>query len=369
MDGSTGTNEIIGSGDAVPDQVLQDFRAVMPDTLTLITTYQCNAACKDCCFECTPQVRGRLSLEAMRTSIRRAAREFSGLQLVVFTGGECFLLKSDLFAAILEANRAGLKTRCVTNGYWGRTESHCAHIVSRLVESGITEINLSTGKDHQQWVPVSSVIRAARMLVEQGIVTVLTVEAETGSGECFDEISSDPSIRRIMRRPELFRLQRNSWMPFHSDSVRRTMAIDQNQLRSGCRQLFRNLTITPDREMSACCGLTMEHIPEMKLGTIHQDRSLSSQYFGQLNVFWKVWINVDGPYRIIERLLGDRAVEEMGPIVHICEACAILHQDQRIRQALAARYHEFLPEVMGRFCLDKSLELAAEGPCSSKGVI
>ena len=358
-----------GTDDAVPDQVLQDYQAVMPDTLTLITTYQCNAACKDCCFECTPQVRGRLSLEDMRSSIRKAAREFPGLQLVVFTGGECFLLKNDLFAAILEAHQAGLRTRCVTNGFWGRSENYCAQIVSRLVEAGISEINISTGKDHQQWIPVSSVIRAARMLVERGVVTVLTVEAETGSGDCLDQISSDPDIRKIMQKTDLFRLQRNSWMPFHHDSVRRSMAIDQVQLRSGCRQLFRNLTITPDREMSACCGLTMEHIPEMKLGLIDHDQPWSRQYFSQLNDFLKIWINVDGPYRIIERLLGERDVKDLGSIVHICEACAILHQDAHLRKALAARYHEFVPEVMGRFCLNKSVELPTEESFPDTGAI
>lgn len=33
-----------------------------PDTLTVLVTYRCNAACEECCFESNPRVEGRLTL-------------------------------------------------------------------------------------------------------------------------------------------------------------------------------------------------------------------------------------------------------------------------------------------------------------------
>lgn len=337
-----------------------DMHHSFPDTLTLITTYQCNAACVDCCFECNPGVQGRLSLDAMTGYIDQAARDFQGLKLVVFSGGECFLLKKDLFRAIEHADRLSLRTRCVSNGFWGSTERFCRRTVNRLVAAGIDEVNLSTGRDHQQWIPAESVIRAARMLVENSIVTVVTVEMDARDNRCLKELMADPEIRRLIKQPDLFRLQCNSWMPFHEVSVRRGDLKDLSELRSGCKQLFRNVTVTPKGELSACCGLTMEHIPEMKLGKVSSGSALAGTYYRQLEDFLKIWIHVDGPYKIITRLFGEGAAEDLKDVVHICQACAILHKHPGIRQRLEQRYREFVPEIMSRFYLQQSIEVASD---------
>ena len=326
-----------------------------PDTLTLITTYQCNAACADCCFECHPQARGRLTLAQMTSLISRANREFPGLRLVAFSGGECFLLKDDLYQAIAHAHALGLRTRCVTNGFWGKAEDTCLQTVQRLMAAGIDEINISTGLDHQQWVPVASVIRAARLLVRSKILTVVTVEMDAPDSHCLRDLAADPDIQRLTSQPALFRLQCNSWMPFHRVSRPRGELTDRSELQSGCRQIFHNVTLTPSAELSACCGLTMEHIPEMKLGDALQATSLAGLYYGQLDDFLKIWIHVDGPYTMIRRLLGEDAADLLHDVVHICQACAILHQDPVIRAAIRQRYTEFVPEIMSRFYMQQSI--------------
>ncbi len=325
--------------------------ATSPDTLTIITTYQCNAACTDCCFECGPTVRGRLSLAAMRRHIDAAVAAFPGLRLVVFSGGECFLLKHDLFAAIAHARSVGLRTRCVTNGFWGKTPTQCRQTVRQLVRAGIDEINISTGHDHQHWVPVQRVIRAAQTLVARGIFTLVTVEMDTPDSHCLQQLAGDPDIGRLLRRPALFRLQCNSWMPFREAGRMRRMLNDKSALHRGCSQLFHNVTLTPRLELAACCGLTMEHIPEMKLGPASTAASMATRYYGQLEDFLKIWIHVDGPSTIITRLFGDAAREDLRDVVHICQACAILHQHPEIRARLQRRYREFVPDVMSRFYL------------------
>ena len=331
-----------------------------PDTLTLITTYQCNAACADCCFECNPQVSGRLSLVEMTSLISRAHQEFPGLRLVAFTGGECFLLKDDLFCAIEHAHKLGLRTRCVTNGFWGRSDESCNRTVGRLLDAGIDEINISTGIDHQQWVPAESVVRAARKLVGNRILTVVTVEMDATDSHCLRDLASHPEIQQLMGHPELFRLQCNSWMRFRHSSPKRGELQDLGELKGGCRQIFHNVTLTPAGELSACCGLTMEHIPEMKLGDAVNTTSLARLYFSQLEDFLKIWIHVDGPYTIIRRLLGRDATELLSDVVHICQACVILHQHPGIRAAVAEHYAEFVPEIMSRFYMQQSLDAVAD---------
>jgi len=339
-----------------PEHIPTELHYSFPDTLTIITTYRCNAACTECCFECNPKVRGRLSLASMKQFIDQAVAEFPGLKLVAFSGGECFLLKQDLYAAIAHAHRRSLRTRCVTNGFWGKTQKFCLAAVRQLVHAGIDEINISTGRDHQQWIPVKSVIRAAQTLVENGIVTLVTVEMDVPGSECLQRLANDPDIRGLLRQPELFRLQCNSWMPFHETSQMRRELDDKSELRSGCRQLFHNVTLTPKGELAACCGLTMEHIPEMKLGRLPASAPMAARYYGQFEDFLKIWIYVDGPYTIITRLFGDAAQEDLKDVVHICQACAILHQHPEIRARLQQRYMEFVPDVMSRFYLKQSID-------------
>ena len=43
------------------------------------------------------------------------------IKVVVFTGGECTLLKDDLISAICFCTNLGLKTRIVSNGHWGKS--------------------------------------------------------------------------------------------------------------------------------------------------------------------------------------------------------------------------------------------------------
>ena len=70
------------------DMKLLNFTS--PNTLSLLTTYYCTAACKNCCFECNQERRGRMSFKQMKTYISECIKAFPTIRLVVFSGGECF---------------------------------------------------------------------------------------------------------------------------------------------------------------------------------------------------------------------------------------------------------------------------------------
>ena len=327
------------------DVIVEHF----PDTLTILTTYRCNAACEQCCFESNPSIKGRLSLVTMKTRICDAKTSFTTLQLVVFSGGECFLLKHDLFAAISYASDLGLKTRCVTNGFWGKTPNRACETVQSLVEAGVTEINISTGLDHQKWVPFSSVETAAKALVEAGIRTLVTIEKDSPTSQCVFAAFSSPVFKALLEKhSKLFMVQCNSWMPFKESGEFRGVSQDQSQLYEGCKQIFRILVVTPHDHLSACCGLTLEHIPEMKLGDLRKT-SMAELFEKQLDDFLKIWIHVDGPATIITRLFGDEANAALKPVSHICQACAIMHKHPKVRDAIRTQYYKFVPEILSRF--------------------
>ena len=176
---------------------------IEPHTLTILCTYQCTAACKQCCFESSPKVLGRLSRQAIFDRISEARREFPTLRLVVFSGGEATILKQDLFDAIAHCTDLALLTRIVSNASWGKTSAAAGRTAKALSDAGLRELNISTGKDHQEWVPAESVIKAAEAAVDQGIHTLITVEVDDEQASRLIAISRDERIKRMLKTKRL----------------------------------------------------------------------------------------------------------------------------------------------------------------------
>ncbi len=326
-----------------------DASTMSPRSVTILPTYRCTAACGQCCFESNPRLRHRLDLDTILARIDEAVQAFPELELVVFSGGEAFLLKDDLFVAIAHASAYGKAVRCVSNGFWGKRPAHAAATAVRLVQAGCSEVNISTGRDHQEWVGFDAVENASQALVQAGLRTLVTVETDAQDSACMAAALHSPVFKRLLQeQPELFSLQCNSWMPFNDRYAERGEAQGLAALKEGCSQLFSNVVVNPYDELAACCGLTFEHIPELKLGGL-EARGMRQLYEESLQDFLKIWIHIDGPGEILRKLFGPEIDAELPDIRHICQACTILHKAPKVREAVRARYHEFAPEVLLRW--------------------
>jgi len=322
-----------------------------PKTLTIITTYTCNAACEECCFECNPSVKHRLSLREMLQVIEDSIAAYPSIEQIVFTGGECFLLKDDLFKAIEVSTRFGKSTRCVSNGFWGKSPEKADEVAKKAMAAGLSEINFSTGLDHQKWVPLESVINASKSLVKYGIPVLVTIEKDSEDSDCLNQIIENVDIKKMLKNHPNFLLQTNSWMPFFENSVQRG-SVNQDDLRKGCSQVFSNCTVTPKKEVASCCGLVLEHISEMRVGTIDNMLCYRNE---QKDDFLKLWLRVDGPMRILETVLGD-GHHKLAGVVHMCQACAILHNDEEARNRISSLYRDHILAVTHRWKIIKAAE-------------
>ncbi|MCF5935674.1 radical SAM protein, partial [Xanthomonas perforans] len=313
---------------------------LLPKTLTFITTYRCTAACTQCCFESSPNVKGRLSRDEMMQALHDVKDSFPSLRVVVFTGGEATLLKDDLIAVIAEAASLDLVTRIVSNGSWGKTKASATRMAGKLAGAGLRELNISTGKDHQEWVPHESVVNAAEAAFNAGVLTLLTVEADTAESDKLSALARDPTVKSLRDRGLL--LQSNSWMSFIAKGEEREHVLHTGRRATPCEQIHNNIAITPYGEVSACCGLTLEHIPEMKLGTMAE--GVSNIYLRQYDDFMKYWLRMDGPAEIVRKVMGiERADQLLAGSVHICHDCAVLHKNPEIREKISATYEQFVP--------------------------
>src|SRR5579862_6953917 len=110
-----------------------------PSVLTILASYRCTAACEHCCFDSNPHITERLELPKIRAFIEQAVRS-SPIELVVFSGGECFMLGDDLNQAISYCRSLGLRTRCVTNGYWAKSLKGGRRRLTGLKGAGLKEL-------------------------------------------------------------------------------------------------------------------------------------------------------------------------------------------------------------------------------------
>lgn len=192
------------------------------------------------------------------------------LKVVVFTGGECFLLGLRLHLAVAYASRCGLATRVVTNGYWATSLKRAVRVLRALKRCGLREINFSTGAAHQRWVPCENVINGCLAAVRLGLTCVVNVEQHGADDDMYQRFIADARVRDLIERRDagelqsFFMVMAGVWM--EPESVQ----LDENDNRTvllanvhGCDTLFGTLTFAPTGDMYACCGLTVHRNPHL----------------------------------------------------------------------------------------------------------
>jgi hypothetical protein len=327
---------------------------VEPTTLTILGTYKCTAACKNCCFSSNPYIQKRLGLSEILDFIQEGSR-YSACKLVVFSGGECFLLKDDLVEAVRYATSLGLSTRCITNGHWAKRMEYGRGRLLDLRAAGLDEINVSTGDFHQQYVDEQTVINAAWLSVEVGMKnTVMMVEVQKERRVTANRLAEDPRMRVLLtEHASRFQMLESPWMPTRYDDVveqraEHTLTRNNVHLRSGCTSILSTIVLTPDRKVGYCCGLSRERIPS--LNADWDGNNLDSLLEQGASDFMKIWLWVEGPERILAWAASkDKRIDWEGRYAHHCHACLALFDDPLVRETIRTHYRERVDDVLMRF--------------------
>lgn len=323
---------------------------IKPYTLALITTHQCTAACDHCCFFCTPKVTKSIPIPRLFGLIDEA-KSIPSIKLVVFTGGECFLLGKNLDELISYANNQGFMTRCVTNGYWATSESVAAKKVERLVAAGLREINFSTGTFHSEYVPIERVIYGSIYCAEAGITTLVNAEIFEGSSFPIEQIQKHSKLSKLIKEKKVV-LQRNIWMPnagLVQLNHKKESSRFNEQNKSGCTSALKVIAITPDQNLVACCGLTLEQIPDLHLGSI-ASATIQDVLQKTPDDLLKIWIHIEGPERILD-FVKSKVKDYRLPIesVHPCQTCLVLYKDELAKDILRKHYQEVEDKVVSTY--------------------
>ncbi|SFM34452.1 Radical SAM superfamily enzyme, MoaA/NifB/PqqE/SkfB family [Bacillus sp. 5mfcol3.1] len=322
-----------------------------PTSLAIVSTYKCTASCQECCFECSPKLTKRISFNDIKSFIDQAS-VIETVKYIVWSGGECFLLGKDLENGIAYGKSKGLNSRCVTNGFWANSIEIAKNKLIRLQKKGLKELNLSTGDDHQVYVSIDNILNAAIAAVQLNITVAIAVETTANSRFSKKDILTHPKYVQYIANSDFEKyitIMNTVWMSFHEDRVFEYPDIMEftNNL-SGCDSIFDAIVITPDKSIVSCCGLTMEHIPEMHMG-IMDENNLLNLYKSQFNDFLKIWIYVDGAEGILKKVQEWDCGIKYPRFVHMCQACAYMYHTPEVQKVIFENYESIFSEIMEKY--------------------
>lgn len=331
----------------------------LTNCLTILPTYGCTAECADCCVQSSPRIKHRIPQDRIITYISEAAELH--VKLIVFSGGEAFLLKEDLDRAVAHATSLGLATRVVSNGYWAKNFDGAVKRLGLLKDSGLGEVNFSTGDEHQKFVPIQSVVNGILAAHEIDLPSALMIELSGRHKFTKQQFLSIPEIAEAMTHESFassFHIIESPWMPF-KDSVTigysghdsRVLTAETLPFRRRCTSIFNTIVVDPHERFGACCGLTREETPELNVGSLreHSMRELMNE---ALDDFMKVWLYTEGPDKILAWAASKNpSINWQGKYAHICHSCRQLYKDPVVSETIRNHFHERVDDVYSRFWL------------------
>jgi organic radical activating enzyme len=326
-----------------------------PKTLALAVTFQCTAACKNCCFGCSPKIQRRLTLSEMKSYVDQAVENYGfSLKVFVLTGGECFLLKKDLPDIIEYGSSKGLIVRVVTNGYWAETYKKAYETLTILKKHGLQEINFSTGDDHQHWVPYDNIVNGCSASMDLGLTCAVNIEYHDGALFSLKTLMNDKRLLDYfdgLKYNKPLIADQSVWIPFDKDTsvTYETANLKEDCMR--CTSLFSTMPINPYSYLMSCCGLTSEYIKPLRLGLLNGN-NMKELYESQFSDFLKIWLYVEGPKSVLEHIYKKRHINRK-ITGHICYICAEIYKDNDNILWVNENYKELMPTIMLKYIMLK----------------
>ena len=308
---------------------------IRPKVLSFITTSQCTASCKNCCFSCSPKETNAIPVPRMHEYIDQAC-EVGSIRVIVFTGGECFLLGNDLDCLISHAARNGFSTRFVSNGYWATSPKVAQKRVKDIVSAGVKEANFSTGESHANFVSPEYVKYGAIACAEEGLPTIIALELFKGEKFDLNLFLSDAKFKSLIEDKRII-IQTSPWVSFSNNCEQdSTISYSKEYLAfvaksdRSCRSSLYTIAISFHEDLWACCGLTSMAIPEWSLGSL-KNQTIEDAINAAPDDLLKLWIHFEGPEAVLNY------INQVAPdfklrfgFAHVCDACRYLYSRGKI---------------------------------------
>jgi hypothetical protein len=328
-------------------------------SLSLMVTYQCNVACRHCGPYCGPEEGDWISLEEMKDLVLQANE--LGASVVVFTGGEPTLLKEKLVEMLqfIKQNTKIKFTRIVTNGKWATTPEIATAKLKEWQDAGLAEINISCGEFHQEWVPMESVINAYRAAVDLNFKTVLL------AGEFLNQASSTfpPQLYEKALGGKPFNLSTLSPYSEHSHGMscgaampsgrgkkyitgKDTVMVTEDRITSICNDVNSVITVHPNGNVTACCGVMVREDSLLTIGNWRQGRlrKILEESSEDIILNWIKYLGLKDMKEWLQK--KDPTIKFSEKYTSICHLCSDILYNAKNQKLLLEQGHERNDEII-----------------------
>ncbi len=326
----------------------------MLSSLVFSTTYRCPIQCRHCGAQCSPAARERLSLRDMIGFVDQV-HAFGKLQLVVFTGGEPFLLGKDLLTCVEHCAKKGLSTRIVTNAFWARTAASATRMIKACMDVGLSEINLSCDDYHQEFIPLERIRYANEACLELGLPCL--IGHKSGKGCTITPESLETFLGHKLarfdpkrRNPDNNVISTGYTVPIADDmhliSDDEILYPDSDfQWKEPCASILQRVIITPRKELAICCGMIPRKVQEVFFGPLG-GLSLEEAIVMAHQDLLVNWLAFEGPYGLMKFISDKRpGISFRKRYVNICHLCSEILTRRDCREVLSEFGHEKVLEV------------------------
>jgi len=189
--------------------------------------------------------------------------------------------------------------------------------------------------------------------VKIGLTCAVNVETHDNSSFSFErKVEGDPVLRKCLDS-RLVIIEHGAWISIGKKL--NTFNKGYMQTKSmPCPSILDTIAINPFGEILACCGLTSEQNPYLRLGNIN-NIGVKEAYEKSFQDIVKIWLSVDGPNRILNYVNNKKGNSEMEYKDHMCRICSELFSDKSNIDILKTFNHEYSPSVYLKYVLTNKL--------------
>ncbi len=319
------------------------------NTFTLFFSWKCNFSCSHCGFSCNPARNEVMALESALSYIEML-RGYNDLRMIAYSGGEPFLFYPHLTEAMSLANQFGLDGGVVTNCYWATSPQVAGKRIKELKRLGLDEIIASLDDFHLKYVPLDNIRNLVHAALRNNVRVGINVLSMKNSSIRKDSVPSMLGISPdIALDPEVLWIRESSPVPVGragSGIKRRDISTYRAEVfeNEGCFYVGRNMIVTPDSSVYACCGF----------GDATSNGPASIAYAGNLlersfdTIFDSVTrnlalniISASGPYTLLKMAEeADGNVRFRKRYVSNCEICGEISTNRLLRKAVGSALRE-----------------------------
>ena len=341
----------------------------MLSSLVFSTTYQCPISCRYCGAECGPEHTERLSLKDM-IEIVDEVYSFGKLELVVFTGGEPFLLGDDLLDSVKYCAKKGLLTRIVTNAFWARTPEVARDTMKSYKEAGLKEINLSCDDYHQEFIPLERIKYANDACIEVGLPCLIGHKIMKNCTISLDHLEKFLGYKLSRFDPKKKNPDNNLVDTGYTVPIAENMHLIpdeeilyppcENHWKAPCSSILKRIVITPRKELSICCGMVPRNVEEIVFGTLDEYKLEELIIMAHKDLIVN-WLALEGPYGLMKFILKKNPdIPFRKQYVNNCHLCSEILTREDCRAVLSEFGHEKAIEISLERCLYDHMRTSEE---------